>query len=117
VTQEEFRNYCSAKKGTVEDFPFDATTVVFKISGKIFALADAVSFKRISLKCDPERATDLRSKYPAVIPGYHLNKRHWNTILLDGSIFDEVIYGLIDHSYEMVLSGLNRAKKQNVADW
>jgi predicted DNA-binding protein (MmcQ/YjbR family) len=117
VTQEEFRNYCLGKKAVVEDFPFDATTVVFKISGKIFALADAASFKRISLKCDPDKAIDLRNRYPAVTPGYHLNKRHWNTIVLDGSIPDDVIFSLIDHSYAMVLSVLNRAERQNVDDW
>lgn len=117
MTQEEFRKYCLAKKAVIEDFPFDATTVVFKISGKIFALADAASFSRISLKCDPDKAAELRAKYPAVTPGYHLNKRLWNTIVLDGSIPDSVICSLIDHSYAMVLSGLNRAERQNVADW
>ena len=117
MTQEEFRNYCLGKKGAVEDFPFDAETVVFKISGKIFALADAASFKSITLKCDPDKAIELRSRYPAVIPGYHLNKRHWNTIVLDGSLPDKFIRGLIDHSYERVYAGLNRAEKQNVADW
>ena len=91
MTQGEFRDYCLAKKGAVEDFPFDATTVVFKISGKIFALAEAASFNRISLKCDPEKAASLRKEYPSIIPGYHLNKRHWNTIALDGSIPDSVI--------------------------
>ena len=117
MTQEEFRNYCLAKKGAVEDFPFDAATVVFKISGKIFALADAATFKRISLKCDPDKAVELRNQYPTIIPGYHLNKRHWNTIVLDGSLPDKLIYGLIDHSYETVYFGLNRAEKQNIADW
>jgi predicted DNA-binding protein (MmcQ/YjbR family) len=117
LTQEEFRNYCLAKKGAVEDFPFDATTVVFKISGKIFALADAAFFKTISLKCDPDKAIELRNRYPAVTPGYHLNKRLWNTIVLDGSLPDSLIRGLIDHSYERVYAGLNRAEKQNVADW
>jgi predicted DNA-binding protein (MmcQ/YjbR family) len=117
VTREEFRNYCLAKKGAVEDFPFDAGTVVFKISGKIFALADADAFTRISLKCDPDKAIELRNRYPAVIPGYYLNKRLWNTIALDGSLPDSLIRSLIDHSYERVYSGLNRAEKQNVADW
>jgi predicted DNA-binding protein (MmcQ/YjbR family) len=117
VTRDEFRNYCLNKKGVIEDFPFDAETVVFKISGKIFALADVAAFTRISLKCDPEKALELRRLYPGVIPGYHLNKRHWNTIMLDGSIPDGLIRNLIDHSYERVYSGLNRAEKQNVADW
>ena len=117
MTQEEFRDYCLRKKGAVEDFPFEATAAVFKISGKIFAMADAASFKSISLKCDPDKAIELRALYPAVTPGYHLNKRHWNTIVLDGSIPDKVIRGLIDHSYERVYAGLNRAEKQNVADW
>ena len=117
MTQEEFRDYCLRKKGATEDFPFDASTVVFKISGKIFAAADAASFERISLKCDPEIAIELRKKYPAVIPGYHFNKKHWNTVILDGSIPDNFIREMIDHSYEMVFKGLNRAEKQNVDDW
>jgi predicted DNA-binding protein (MmcQ/YjbR family) len=117
MNRQDFRNYCLAKKGAIEDFPFDATTVVFKISGKIFALADAAAFKRISLKCDPAKAVELRNRYSAVIPGYHLNKRNWNTIVLDGSVPDNLIYRLIDHSYETVFLGLNRAEKQNLADW
>ncbi len=117
MTQEEFRSYCLGKKGAVEDFPFDATTVVFKISGKIFALANAASFTRISLKCDPDTATDLRKQYPAIIPGYHLNKRHWNTVVLDGSLSDIFIRELIDQSYALVYSGLNRAEKTNIDEW
>lgn len=116
MTREDFRNYCLAKKGAIEDFPFDATTVVFKVAGKIFALADAVSFERISLKCDPYKAIELREKYPAVIPGYHLNKRHWNTVILNGSIEDKQIYEGIDHSYNMVVSSLSRAGKQKLQE-
>jgi len=117
LTQEEFRDYCQRKKGSIEGFPFGSGTVVFKISGKIFAMADVLSFKSISLKCDPDKAVELRKQYPAVLLGYRLSKRHWNTILMDGSVPDKVIRSLIDHSYERVYSGLNRAEAQNVADW
>jgi predicted DNA-binding protein (MmcQ/YjbR family) len=117
LTLEEFRDYCQRKKGSIEGLPYGETTVVYKISGKIFAMADAVSFKNVTLKCNPDKAVELRNQYPAVIPGYRLSKKHWNTIRMDGSVPDKVIYSLIDHSYAMTYSGLNRAEAQNVDDW
>ena len=83
---EEYRSYCLAKKGVIEEFPFDNETLVFKVAGKMFALTNVSTFASINLKCDPEKAVELRDQYPAVLPGYHMNKKHWNTILLDGSI-------------------------------
>jgi len=113
MNRDEFRRYCLAKKGVIEDFPFDESTVVFKVLGKLFALAD-VEFKRINLKCDPKRAIELREKYPCVIPGYHMNKLHWNTVIMDGSIENKLIYGWIDDSYDLVVAGLTRAQRQEL---
>ncbi|GAB4316583.1 MAG: MmcQ/YjbR family DNA-binding protein [Bacteroidales bacterium] len=103
---EQFRSYCLGKKGATESFPFDETTLVFKVGGKIFALTGLEQPFRISLKCDPEMAVGLREKYPAVIPGYHLNKKHWNTINIDGSVNDELLFSWIDHSYDLVYASL-----------
>lgn len=106
---ETLRNYCLSKKNAVESFPFGDDTLVFKINGKIFALANLDGDPTVNLKCDPALALELREEHPCVIPGYHMNKRHWNTIILDGSVPDSLIFGWIDHSYELV-SGKNKHK-------
>ena len=103
---EEFRMYCLRKKWVTEEFPFDENTLVFKVMGKMFALTDVDLFNSINLKCDPEKAIGLREQYPAVIPGYHMNKKHWNTVHVDGSFSNELFKELIDHSYELVVKGL-----------
>ena len=103
---EELREYCISKKGATEGFPFDESTLVFKVSGKIFALTDLEGEFSINLKCDPEKAIEIREQYPSVLPGYHMNKRHWNTIKIDGTISDSLIYEWIDHSYELIISKL-----------
>ena len=103
---EEFRSYCLKKPFVTEDFPFDESTLVFKVAGKMFALTDVNSFESINLKCDPEKAIELREKYAVVIPGYHMNKKHWNTVEIDGSIKDQLIYSWLDHSYDLVLASL-----------
>lgn len=94
------------KRGVTEDFPFDATTLVFKVSGKMFALTDLEGDFSVNLKCDPERAIQLREQYPSIIPGYHMSKKHWNTIMIDGSVDNDLLLELIDHSYNLVVSGL-----------
>lgn len=114
MTQEEFRKYCLAKKGVTEEFPFDAATVVFKVLGKMFALADASRFKRLNLKCDPVKAMELREKYSGVTPAYHMNKRHWNSVYVDGSLEDRLIFQLIDHSYDLVVAKLTRAQREEL---
>ena len=91
-----------------EEFPFDANTLVFKVMGKMFALTDVDNFESINLKCDPERAIQLRDEYEAVQPGYHMNKKHWNTVLMDGRVGDRLIKEWIDHSYELVVQSLPR---------
>jgi predicted DNA-binding protein (MmcQ/YjbR family) len=104
--------YLMEKTGAVEDFPFDTGTLVVKVEGKMFALVGISDDPlRVNLKCDPEKAEILRELYPAIIPGYHMNKRHWNTIVLDGSIADQDIFSMIDDSYELVVKGLPRAKR------
>jgi len=111
---ESFREYCLKKKGVTESFPFDETTLVFKVMGKMFTLTDTEDDFSINLKCDPEKAIDLREKYPAVKPGYHMSKKHWNTIKIDGSISDEVIYQWVDDSYELVVDKLTKAQKEEL---
>nr|MBD3622446.1 MmcQ/YjbR family DNA-binding protein [Sunxiuqinia sp.] len=112
---EELRTWCISKKGVSEDFPFDETTLVFKVMGKMFALTDLEGDLSINLKCDPEKAVELRELYPCVMPGYHMNKRHWNTILLDGSVPDQLIRQWIDHSYEMVVEKLTKKQRNELA--
>jgi len=99
---ESLREYCISKESVTESFPFDEETLVFKVSGKIFALVSLEGDLTINLKCDPVFALELRERYPAVTPGYHMNKKHWNTVAVEGSIPDKEIFGWIDHSYNLV---------------
>ena len=103
---EEIREYCLKKKAVKESFPFDETTLVFKVKGKMFALTSLEKDPSINLKCDPEKAIELRERFPAVAPGYHMNKRFWNTIQIDGSIADKLIKEWIDDSYLLVIEKL-----------
>jgi predicted DNA-binding protein (MmcQ/YjbR family) len=96
------RDYCISKKGSTESFPFGDDTLVFKVNGKIFALVNLDGELSINLKCDPPRAIELRERYSAVAPGYHMNKKHWNTVSLTGSVPDKEVFEWIDHSYELV---------------
>jgi predicted DNA-binding protein (MmcQ/YjbR family) len=111
---ESFRAYCIKKKGVTEDFPFDEDTLVFKVMGKMFALVDVDLFESINLKCLPQRSLELREQYSGITPGYHMNKNHWNTILMDGSVPDNLIIELIDHSYDLVVQNLPKALKTNL---
>jgi predicted DNA-binding protein (MmcQ/YjbR family) len=107
--KESFRLYCLNKKAVTESFPFDETTLVFKVAGKIFALLslDAVNL-RVNLKCNPERAIELREQYTGIIPGFHMSKKHWNTVITDGSFDHKLFKELIDHSYDLVLQSLTK---------
>jgi len=110
---EPLRKYLLEKKGTTEELPFGPEALVFKVMGKMFALAAwEVSPLRITLKCEPEHALALREIYDAVKPGYYMNKVHWNTITLDGSIPEEQIWEMIDDSYNLVVSKLKKADRQ-----
>jgi len=111
VNIESFRTYCLNKKGVTEEFPFDEETLVLKVMGKMFGLANVNDFASINLKCDPENAVELREKYAAVQPGYHMSKKHWNTVLIDGSIPDKLLRQWIDESYQLVVSGLTKTQK------
>jgi len=113
MKREEFRKHCLAKKGVTEEFPFAMAVAVFKVRGKMFALADT-DFRRINLKCDPVLAIELRERYRGVTPGYHMNKRHWNSIAVDGSLDDGLVYGWVDHSYDLVVSRLPRARREEL---
>jgi predicted DNA-binding protein (MmcQ/YjbR family) len=108
---EFFRNYCLEKPGVTEDFPFDNNTLVFKVMGKMFALADVELFESINLKCNPERALVLREDYAGIRPGYHMNKKHWNTVMMDGSVSDQLTLQLIDQSYELVVEKLPKSQQ------
>jgi predicted DNA-binding protein (MmcQ/YjbR family) len=99
---ETLREYCISKKGADESFPFGEDTLVFKVKGKIFALVNLDGDLSINLKCDPLYAIELRERYPAVTPGYHMNKKHWNTVMLGGSVPDKEIQDWIDQSYDLV---------------
>jgi predicted DNA-binding protein (MmcQ/YjbR family) len=107
--------YCMSKPGTEETFPFNEEVLVFKVAGKMFALTNIEQLPlSVSLKCEPEFAQRLRERHEAVRPGYHLNKTHWNTVELDGSIPDADIRAWIDDSYELVLKGLKRADRDSL---
>jgi len=103
---EAIRAYCLTKKGVEEGFPFGDTTLVIKVGGKIFVLMNLDGDPSMNLKCDPDRAVDLREANPAIIPGYHMNKKHWNTVVLDGSLPKRLILEMIDHSYNLVFQSL-----------
>jgi len=106
------KSYLMAKPGAVEEFPFDTVTLVFKVSGKMFALVGINNDPlRLNLKCDPGKAEILREIYPAILPGYHMNKCHWNTVIINGSIADAEILSMIDDSYALVVKGLPKAKR------
>ncbi|HSW54946.1 MAG TPA: MmcQ/YjbR family DNA-binding protein [Ignavibacteriaceae bacterium] len=107
---EQIREYCIKKNGVTEEFPFDEETLVFKVVGKIFLLASLESIPlQINLKCDPEKAIEIREGYEAVQPGYHMNKKHWNTISIDGSVPAKKIFEWIDNSYRLVVAGLKKS--------
>lgn len=111
---ESFREYCLSKKGVTEGFPFDEDTLVFKVMNKMFALTSLRDKPfRANLKCDPERAIELRETYDEITPGYHMNKVHWNTVVLgSGVISHDMALELIDHSYSLIVDSLPRKVKQ-----
>ncbi len=111
---EDFRDYCLTKAGATEGTPFGEDTIVFKVAGKIFALASLDEVPpRANLKCDPDRALDLRDRYEEVQPGYHMNKKHWNTVALAGRIPDAELRAMIDHSYDLVAPRPKKGKTRS----
>lgn len=113
---EQFREYCLAKKGVTDDFPFDEVTLCVRVMGKIFAITglDAAQFT-VNLKCDPDYALELREQYPEVQPGWHMNKKHWNTVDFEGALDDRTLRQLIDHSYEQVVKSLKKSEREALA--
>lgn len=112
---DTFRDYCLSKKGVTEELPFGPDNLVLKVMGKIFSIISLDEIPlRVNLKCDPERAIELREEYESnILPGYHMNKQHWNTLVLDGRLDPKLVFELIDHSYELVVNGLTaRLKKE-----
>ena len=114
MTLDAFRDYCLNLPFTTEGFPFGETVLVFKVSEKIFALADIALFEAINLKCDPDMAEELRERYAAVTPGFHMNKKHWNTVRLDGTVPNKMLLEWINHSYDLVAATLPRKIRQHM---
>ena len=115
---ETFRNYCLRQKGVTEDLPFGPDNLVFKVCGKMFALASLDEIPlRVNLKCDPEEAINLRDQYPNnILPGYHMSKIHWNTVILDGMLPQSLIYRLTTNSYDLVVQGLSKKMQKDLED-
>ena len=107
--------YCLAKKAATSSYPFGEGTLVFKVLGKMFALiSEDTEPLRMNLKCDPERAIELREENASIIPGFHMNKIHWNTLILEGVLSDTFVLQLIDHSYELVIASLPKSKREEL---
>ena len=108
---EGFRKYCLSKKGVTEELPFDQKTLVYKVMGKMFALTDMEDFDGINVKVDPEKGSELRERHTFVQPAYHMNKKHWVTLVLDGQAPDRLILELVDNSYDLVVKNLTKSQK------
>lgn len=111
---EEFRAYCLSKSGVTESFPFDESTLVFKVGGKMFALCGINIFSYVNLKCDPEKSFELREKYTGITPGFHMSKKHWNSVETNGDVPLKLIQQLIDHSYELVFRKLTKKLQEEI---
>jgi predicted DNA-binding protein (MmcQ/YjbR family) len=111
---EELRDYCLQKRGVTEGFPFGEDTLVFKIGGKLFLLTGLQDGDRFNAKCDPELAVELRERYNEVKPGYHMNKTHWNTIYMNGSLTKKQLCPMIDHSYDLVFKSLPKKTQAEI---
>ena len=115
MNYEDLQTYCSNKIGVTEEFPFDEVTLVFKVMGKVFAITSLTDEEpRVNLKCDPDRALDLREEYPDIIPGWHMNKKHWNTVYIERELDDRLIQELIDHSYNLVVKNLPKKIREEM---
>ena len=116
---EQFYEFCLAKKGVTEHFPFDEDTLVFKVGGKMFALSSLKQWEKqepsVNLKCDPERALELRANYDAINEGYHMSKIHWNTVAINQDVPDAMLKALIDHSYDLIFKSLTKKIQAEIA--
>ncbi|MBC5863828.1 MmcQ/YjbR family DNA-binding protein [Flavobacterium turcicum] len=115
---ETYYEYCLSKKGVTEHFPFDQDTLVFKVGGKMFALSSLSQWEKgepsVNLKCDPERALELRAEYDAIQPGFHMSKTHWNTVSINNILPTDLLKELIDHSYDLVFNSLSKIKRSEL---
>ena len=114
MTLEDLRTYCLKKPGVTEDLPFGPDVLVFRVAKKIFLLTDVDDFQKVNLKCDPERAVELRERYDTITPGYHMNKQHWNTVDARGGIPEKLLRELIDHSYELIRDSLPKKVREEL---
>ena len=112
---EEVRAFCLGLKHTTEDFPFDAVTLALRVDTKIFALVPLEKAGQMNLKCDPERAIELREQYEAILPGYHMNKQQWNTVHFD-QLKPSLVKELIEHSYNLILASLSKKRQKELAE-
>lgn len=113
---DQLRDFCISKKGVTEHFPFDDVTLVFKVMNKMFALVGLNHWEKgeqkINLKCNPEKALELRADFDGIYPGFHMNKKHWNTVIINtADVSDDLVFELIDHSYNLVVQGLTKKAK------
>lgn len=117
---ENYYEYCLSKKGVTEHFPFDEDTLVFKVGGKMFALSSLVQWEKgepsINLKCDPDRAQELRAEFSDIRPGFHMSKVHWNTITINGELSNAMVKELIDHSYDLVFKSLTKKLQTEIQE-
>jgi predicted DNA-binding protein (MmcQ/YjbR family) len=111
---ESLREYCLSKKAVTESFPFGEDTLVFKVGEKIFLLAGLNNPDSFNVKCDPEKAIALREEFSEVIPGYHMNKKHWNTVYINGSLSTSQLQEMIDHSYDLVFKSLPKSIQSEI---
>ncbi len=114
MNKDGIKNYFLSKKGAFEDYPFDDVTAVYKVKNKMFALINMKEPLSVNLKCDPELAVDLREVYDEVTPGYHMSKKHWNTINLEGNLPEEEIKKMVDMSYELVVKSLPKKEREKL---
>jgi len=117
---QQYFEYCLSKKGVTEHFPFDEDTLVFKAGGKMFALSSLSQWEKgnpsVNLKCDPERAEELRAEYDDIKPGFHMSKVHWNTVSVNSDISDKMVRELIDHSYDLIFKSLTKKLQNEVSN-
>ncbi len=112
---EDYREYCLEKPFVSEGFPFDKSTLVFKVDGKMFALADVDVFNSVNLKAAPESSIEMRERYSAVQPGYHMNKKHWNTVIVNADLPEDIFFKMIDDSYDLVFLSLSKKRRDELA--
>lgn len=111
---QTFRDYCLSKPGATEHLPFDDHTLVFKVGGKMFASCDIENFEGSNLKCEPEYAIDLRERFDGITGGFHMNKKHWNTVSAKSDVGDQLFLALTDHSYELIKSSLPKREREKL---